>query len=299
MKTLYDLLGALPHDDAEGLRSAFRRAVKGAHPDLRPGDPDAALRFREIVRANENLGDNEQREAYDYMLELARLEQEPVSKYTLAATIHKLASGVMALTGAAAVIMGGYLLFMYMPSASVASANDVDVNMRSASEIAAVIRAGSPDTTDRSASLAKRASTSIPGEAMVPKAAMRQADAESGPASDLAASEVRPLQAPQISVDRDGDLNGSIADFDRAVQLDPRSLPAYIDPDIIFYRPAKFDGVFPDIAPAKARRLRSAPAVTRKPRLDQAAAAPSVKPSNQWRTAAQDPSRQEAVAQMR
>jgi len=25
MKTLYDLLGALPHDDAEGLRSAFAK----------------------------------------------------------------------------------------------------------------------------------------------------------------------------------------------------------------------------------------------------------------------------------
>ena len=32
MKTLYDLLGALPSDDAEGLRTAFRKAVKGAHP---------------------------------------------------------------------------------------------------------------------------------------------------------------------------------------------------------------------------------------------------------------------------
>src|SRR6266436_5536725 len=51
MKTLYDLLGALPKDDAEGLRTAFRQAVKGAHPDIRPGDPDAALKFRQIVRA--------------------------------------------------------------------------------------------------------------------------------------------------------------------------------------------------------------------------------------------------------
>ena len=57
MKTLYDLLGALPKDDAEELRTAFRRAAKGAHPDLHPGDPDAALKFREIVRANEILGD--------------------------------------------------------------------------------------------------------------------------------------------------------------------------------------------------------------------------------------------------
>ncbi len=51
MNTLYDLLGALPHDDAEGLRTAFRQAVKGAHPDIKPGDPDAALKFRQIVRA--------------------------------------------------------------------------------------------------------------------------------------------------------------------------------------------------------------------------------------------------------
>jgi len=31
MDTLYDLLGALPRDDAEGLRTAFRSAVKGTH----------------------------------------------------------------------------------------------------------------------------------------------------------------------------------------------------------------------------------------------------------------------------
>src|ERR1700730_1927691 len=134
MKTLYDLLGALPHDDAEELRTAFRRAVKGAHPDLRPGDPDAALRFREIVRANQILADAEQREAYDHLLELARLEQEPA--HALVSRIHKLASGVIALTVASAVIVGGYSLFLYMSSASVASANNFDVNMRAASDIA-------------------------------------------------------------------------------------------------------------------------------------------------------------------
>src|ERR1700736_4491492 len=103
MKTLYDLLGALPHDDAEELRTAFRRAVKGAHPDLRPGDPNAALRFREIVRANEILADAEQREAYDHLLELARLEQEPASRHAIAAKVHKLAAGVMGLSAASVV----------------------------------------------------------------------------------------------------------------------------------------------------------------------------------------------------
>jgi curved DNA-binding protein CbpA len=247
MKTLYDLLGALPHDDAEGLRTAFRRAVKGAHPDIRPDDPDAALRFREIVRANEILTDAEQREAYDHLLELARLEleQEPASKRAPASRIHKLTSGVIALTAASAVSVGGYLLFMYMSSASVASANNVDVNMR------------------------------------------------------VAASEARSLQARGISVYRDGDLNDSMAEFDWAFQFHPKRLPAYIEPAVIFYRLRKFDGVFPDIAPAKASRFESAPTIARKPRLDRAAVAPWVTPLRRWRTAAQDPSRGEMVAQMR
>src|SRR6266436_86883 len=126
METLYDLLGALPKDDAEGLRTAFRRAVKGAHPDIHPGDPDAALKFREIVRANEILGDVEQRAAYDHLLELARLEQELASKRATAAKIHRLASdviaGVIALAGVSVVTVGGYLLFMHMSAALVAPA---------------------------------------------------------------------------------------------------------------------------------------------------------------------------------
>ena len=85
MKTLYDLLGALPRDDAEGLRTAFRKAVKGAHPDIHPGDPDAALKFRQIVRAHEILGDAGRRTAYDHLLELARLEQKSASERAIAA----------------------------------------------------------------------------------------------------------------------------------------------------------------------------------------------------------------------
>ena len=50
MRTLYDLLGALPDDDAEGLRTAFRKAAKATHPDLNPDNPDAALRFRQLVK---------------------------------------------------------------------------------------------------------------------------------------------------------------------------------------------------------------------------------------------------------
>src|SRR6476661_10906393 len=125
METLYDLLGALPKDDAEGLRTAFRQAVKGAHPDIHPGDPDAALKFRQIIRANEILTDVEQRAAYDHLLDLARLEPEWGSKNTIAGRIHKLASGVIALAGGSVVTVAGYLLFMHMSAASVAQANNV------------------------------------------------------------------------------------------------------------------------------------------------------------------------------
>jgi tetratricopeptide (TPR) repeat protein len=120
MKTLYELLGALPDDDAEELRAAFRKAVKGAHPDINPGDPHAAVRFRQIMRANEILSDGQQRAAYDHLLDVARHEQDQDSKRAVAAKVHKIASGVMAIAGASAATIGGYMLFMHMSAASVA-----------------------------------------------------------------------------------------------------------------------------------------------------------------------------------
>src|SRR5258708_7373426 len=44
MTTLYDLLGALPHDDAQGLTPAFPRAVTCAPPAIRPVVPHSAPR---------------------------------------------------------------------------------------------------------------------------------------------------------------------------------------------------------------------------------------------------------------
>jgi curved DNA-binding protein CbpA len=137
METLYDLLGALPNDDADDLRAAFRRAVKRAHPDVNPGDPNAGPKFRRIVRANEILGDAGQRAAYDHLLEVAleraraakqpltdaeeraaydplELEQEQAAKHALANKVHQLASGVMALVGVSVVAVGGYALFLQL-----------------------------------------------------------------------------------------------------------------------------------------------------------------------------------------
>ena len=308
MKTLYDLLGALPHDDAQGLRTAFRRAVKGAHPDIRPGDPDAALKFRQIVHASEILGDAEQRAAYDHLLELAQLEQKSASKHAIAARIHKLASGVIALAGVSVVTVGGYLLFMHMSVASVAPAHNVDVTMRASPEIAAVSLAGSLDPAE-SASPAKRESASIPGEAIVPSAAAPQTNAEIIPAAnvelapDLATTEARSLLARRLIAYRNGELDGSIADLDRADQLDPNFVPAYLDRGIIFYRLRKFDRAFADIARAKriekTSRSKFSPPAARKPRFDRAAIAPRVMRLSHRRTAAQARSQDAGLASLR
>src|SRR5262245_8916990 len=111
MGTLYDLLGALPSDDAEELRTAFRKAAKATHPDINPDNPDAALRFRELVRAYDILTDGEQRATYDELLAIA-LQPPPATKAVRTyEVIGKVASNTMAATVISAVLVGGYVLF--------------------------------------------------------------------------------------------------------------------------------------------------------------------------------------------
>src|SRR5262245_16275666 len=105
MGTLYDLLGALPSDDAEGLRTAFRKAAKATHPDMNPDDPDAALRFRELMRAYDILIDVEQRATYDHLLAIA-LQPETMPATRTYETMRKVASNTMAATIISAVLVG-------------------------------------------------------------------------------------------------------------------------------------------------------------------------------------------------
>ena len=112
MGTLYDLLGALPSDDAEGLRTAFRKAAKATHPDINPDNPDAALRFRELVRAYDILTDAEQRATYDraarHRPSAAACHHTATRTYEV---VGKYASNTMAATIISAVLVGGYTLF--------------------------------------------------------------------------------------------------------------------------------------------------------------------------------------------
>ena len=127
MATLYDLLGALPDDDADGLRAAFRKAAKASHPDVNPGNPEAAERFRRIVRANAILSDEQQRAAYDRLLEVARRQQSPKPKRSnFSGTIRRLAADAIASAAVSAVLIGGYLLFRPVDGRPIASAQVTD-----------------------------------------------------------------------------------------------------------------------------------------------------------------------------
>jgi curved DNA-binding protein CbpA len=114
MKTLYDLLGAHPNDDAEGLRDAFRKAAKANHPDLHAGDPDAAVRFREIVEAYEILRDAEQRTTYDRLLKFERERLRRKLRRTASDLMRNVVSDAVAVVGLAIVLGGGYTLFAYI-----------------------------------------------------------------------------------------------------------------------------------------------------------------------------------------
>lgn len=145
METLYDLLGALPRDDAEGLRTAFRRAVKGTHPDLNPGDPNAGQKFRQIVRAHEILLDGEQRAAYDHLLALARGE---AVEHARAGKIHRLASWVMACAGVSAVSIGGLaVVALLWTSTEPAAETDLAADGLGSTKVATVPEPPSPAPT--------------------------------------------------------------------------------------------------------------------------------------------------------
>jgi DnaJ-like protein len=270
MDTLYDLLGALPRDDAEGLRSAFRKAVKGAHPDLRPDDPDAAVKFRQIVRANDILLDKDQREVYDHLLVLAHHEKDPAAAHPIAARIHKIASGVLAFASVSVVTVGGYLLFMHMsvalvapsgslPGASLAASHvaitAADLTTRLTASIAAVSPTDAPDPAAVSAFIAAR--TDGTGTASVVNAmAMAPADAEgvlppASPAADPAVDHATIAHAREVFTINNGEAGATAVEAEQVTQLETRFTSPYVDRGLLFFRDKSDERTFPDLTSLK------------------------------------------------
>lgn len=64
-KDYYKTLGVDKNATQDDIKKAYRTLVKKYHPDLHPGDKEAAEKFKEINEANEVLSDEKKRKNYD------------------------------------------------------------------------------------------------------------------------------------------------------------------------------------------------------------------------------------------
>jgi DnaJ-class molecular chaperone len=65
MRDPYEVLGVQKTDSEAAIRSAYRKLAKSHHPDVNPGKPEAAERFKEISAAYDILSDKDKRTRYD------------------------------------------------------------------------------------------------------------------------------------------------------------------------------------------------------------------------------------------
>ena len=273
MTTLYDLLGALPDDDAESLRAAFRRAAKANHPDSNPSDPDAPRRFRRIVRAHTILSDEAQRAIYDELLDIALQQHDLTSGRGILFYDRVRRAALDTLTGAA-VTLGlfgaAYLLFAPSPQQVPfvpAHVADVPAPAPEAADSALILSAGPTDTAERASSHDKPADIAAPEKQENPAPAETQAapsprsmyTASAAPSPDLPPVPDQEIRDAKFYHQRGvfayhgGELYLALVDFDLAIALAPDASEAYIDRAIVYHRMGDLKHAFADVS--KARRI--------------------------------------------
>ena len=257
MPTLYELLEALPEDDADGLRRSFRKAAKANHPDNNPGDPDAAQRFRRLARAHAILQDEAQRATYDASLAKARRQR---AKRTIFSEFrgllpHALSSMVIALVSIAV-----FLLFQNFSRMRIAATQVEEISARAPS-LAAAMPAQPSDAIGRAVEHNKLDDIPVSKEpdasaavrepaAPVVVAAAGDPDAVPAP-SDVGVRDARYYRERGGLAYRSGDLSLALIDFDLAINLDPNFADGYIDRAIVFRRMGDLKRAFADVAEAK------------------------------------------------
>ena len=263
MQTLYEILGALPDDDADELRTAFRKAVKASHPDNNPDDPAAPEKFRRIVRAHSILSDGQQRAAYDSML--GEAQRQPVLNSNARHPI----PGVITCMVIAFVSIGAFLLVQRILAASIVAAQVRDISARVSAPTAAVPKL-SFDTVGRSGKQNKPEKMPVSSEASVPdtvkempaKQIVADAAGDAGVIPADLASVVKDAQETVVKdakyyrqqgglAYRSGDLPLALIDFDLAINLDPDFADAYIDRAIVLRRMGDMKRALADVAQAK------------------------------------------------
>lgn len=257
VQTLYELIGALPEDDADHLRAAFREAAKANHPDNNPDDLDAPERFRRIVRARSILSDERQRALYDSLLHEAGQEHVLDSRRKTFSGTRSLVPGVFGCMVIASVSIGAFLLFERVMTVSIVPMQEASARV---SALIAAMPARSSDTVGLAVEHNKRT------DAIEPDAAVKEVTApvavETAPVQTADASAA--VAAPEVGVKdanyyrqrgvlayRNGDLPLALVDFDVAISLDPNVPDAYIDRAIVFRRMGDTKRALADVAEAK------------------------------------------------
>ena len=284
MRTLYELIGALPEDDADELRAAFRRAVKANHPDLHPDDPEASREFRRIVRANAILSDPRQRQAYDQMLENARRQQPPAKRRGVATAARRIGVDAMVSAVASVVVIGGY--FLLRPADNLPPAPKTEISRSEphptvavrSTELSSQDRAEREDVktdgvgahgvgTDGAGAEHAGADGKHDGEPiemaiLAPKATIGGSAAaehaspqETAPASDTAPKDVNYYRRRAAAAYRSGDLGVALVNFDLAIELDTSCSDCYVDRGIVLHRMGNLQAAFADVA--EARRIEA------------------------------------------
>ena len=256
MGTLYDLLGALPSDDAEELRAAFRKAAKSTHPDINPDDPDASLRFRELMRAYDILTDVEQRATYDHLLAIA-LQPTPTTKSTrVYETIRKVASNTMAATIVLGLTVGGYTLLGHFSTPPGAAEISADMSSSGSESIAAETATPQSDSVVQNE---PRVTELGPAKEIILTIAVAPAANEGSsrtiasinPAPGFAMHDAKPDRERGIFTYRNRDMYRTLADLDLAIQHDPGSATVRLNRSIFLYRAHEIDRAFANIPRAK------------------------------------------------
>jgi tetratricopeptide (TPR) repeat protein len=259
VQTLYELLGALPEDDADQLRAAFLEAVKANHPDNNPGDPAAPQRFRRIIRARSILSDEQQRAFYDLLLDGALQERAQNSTSGTSSETRSLFPGIIACMVIASVSIGAFLLFERVLSTSIAQVSEISARV---SALTPAMPRRPSDVVSLDGEHNGHADTSALNE---PDEVIKEMTVPVAVETAAVAAATSPvLTTPEAGVKdasyylqrgilayRNGDLPLALIDFDLAIGLDPNLSDAYIDRAIVFRRIGEMRRALADIAEAK------------------------------------------------